>query len=170
MCAIDRVVRHDPFLEPIAMTAALVAFLCTLVAAGLVSFLTPVPPFVPFPELDPDPLPAGISASVSDARRRQQTAEEGQDRAEREAARHFGSVARLTIDNNAMKQRIIEMEEQIEQDQAKIIALNDLSLPRAYEMVAEAARAAAEQSSGGDDDTGGGAASTAYTPQAPSKP
>ena len=141
------------------MAPTFVAFLSTLVAACVLMFLTPLRPFVPFPELDPNPLPAEISAAVAEARDQRQTAEDAQRKAERGAAQHFGSLARLTIEANGMRTRLREAN-------ARVAALQEMSLPTAIEMVAKMGQAATDE--GGDDGEAG--AATAYRPKPPAGP
>ncbi|MCJ2011089.1 hypothetical protein [Methylobacterium sp. J-076] len=140
---------------------AFLTLICTLVAAGIVTFVTPVPAFVPFPDLDPDPLPADISAAVAYARDRQLEAEKAQDWAEQVAAVQGKEAARLLIENNTMRARLKSAD-------TKIKALEELKLPAAIELVAKMSDTGQGGDSGGDGD-GSESASSDYTPKGPSR-
>jgi hypothetical protein len=142
------------------MTPAFLSFICTLVAAGVLAFLTPVPAFVPFPDLDPDPLPADVSAAVAHARDQKREAEKAQDWAEQVAAVQGKEAARLLIENKAMRARLKSAD-------TKIKALEALKLPAAYELVSKAEIGKADDTEGGDDGTD--AASLDHTPKGPGR-
>ncbi|WP_342112189.1 hypothetical protein [Methylobacterium sp. SI9] len=142
------------------MTPAFLSLICTLVAAGILTFVTPIPAFVPFPDLDPDPLPADISAAVAHARDQQLEAEKAQDWAEQVAAVQGKEAAKLLVENNAMRARLKSAD-------TKIKALEELKLPAAFELVSKAEIGKADDAEGGDDGTE--SASLDHTPKGPGR-
>lgn len=145
------------------MSPVLVATLCTASALVLAVRFTRPPVAVPFPRgPKPPQFPDVVSARVAAAQGMQRIAEEKREEAEKAAKRDRAEVKRLIQANAALKERAGEAE-------ARVVALEDLKLPIAIEMVAKMGQAAAdgEVAGGGDGEAG---AATANKPKPPRGP
>lgn len=152
----------ESVLDP--MISALIAYCITACAVGIVSHFVRVPELAPFPE---GPLPQQhvdeVSARVAAACDLQHIAEEAQAKAEEEAAKARGKAEALAKANANLLKRARGAE-------ARAVALEELALPTAIELVARMGQAGAGQDDDGDGDQGKGAATTSYVPREPKKP
>ena len=148
------------------MSAVLVATLCTAGALALAVRFTRPPAAVPFPRgpKNPRQFPDVVSARVAAAQGMQRIAEEKREEAEKAAKGDRAEVKRLLQANAVLKERAGEAA-------ARVVALEEMKLPTAIEMVAKMGQAAAEgaEESAGEGDVEASAA-TANKPKPPTGP
>lgn len=142
------------------MSTVVTALLCSAGALALASRMVRVPPCVEFPQppKDPNKFIDERSAHVSVAHSFRADAEASRDKAEAKAGRLGKAAERLTEQNAALTKRMKIAE-------ARIVALEEMKLATAIEMVAAMGKTAAEQQTeGGEGEDESSAAASAYKP------